>query len=288
MVFTTCVIAVGTLVSAGAIVLQWREMVGGGTQTDKIVNAANGIKTAQSQLVLDNKQALADNRQALSEVLQENREEVAGALKQNREALKAQTNAANRELAAVQNQTEASERPWIATDVSIGGPLVFDANGVSVTIRVATRNVGNSVATNVVQEPELTLSLSGRDAIDKVCQKAITARTIDPAGTDSLIPGQHWDQSITLPSGEAELDKVWAQIPKTPKGSHPNSGFVPLQVTLCAAYGSNFNRSVYETGSSYWISLRGGLFGLTGKQGESIPPEGLQIIVNPSAPIRVK
>jgi hypothetical protein len=108
MVFATCVIAVGTLVSAGAIVMQWQEMVGGGTQTDKIIAAANAIKADQDQLVLDNKQVLADNRQALAKVLQENREELASALKQNRDALQAQTAAAHGELAAIQKQTEVT------------------------------------------------------------------------------------------------------------------------------------------------------------------------------------
>jgi hypothetical protein len=41
MVAATIVIAIGTLVSAAAIVLQWREMVGGGVQTQQLIDAAN-------------------------------------------------------------------------------------------------------------------------------------------------------------------------------------------------------------------------------------------------------
>jgi hypothetical protein len=41
MIWLTAVIAFGTLVSAVAIGLQWREMVGGGKQTDQIITAAN-------------------------------------------------------------------------------------------------------------------------------------------------------------------------------------------------------------------------------------------------------
>jgi hypothetical protein len=41
MIALTVAIALGTIVSAAAIVLQWREMVGGGKQTDKIIEAAN-------------------------------------------------------------------------------------------------------------------------------------------------------------------------------------------------------------------------------------------------------
>src|SRR5947208_2039322 len=65
MMYATILIAAGTLVSAGAIFMQVLVMVGGGRQTDQIIRAANGIQTAQGQLVLDNKQVLADNRLAL-------------------------------------------------------------------------------------------------------------------------------------------------------------------------------------------------------------------------------
>jgi hypothetical protein len=40
MSIATIVIAIGTLVSAAAIVMQWREMVGGGKQTDALIEAA--------------------------------------------------------------------------------------------------------------------------------------------------------------------------------------------------------------------------------------------------------
>jgi Spy/CpxP family protein refolding chaperone len=142
MVRATCVIALGTLVSAGAIVLQWREMVGGGTQTDQIISAANGIKTAQSQLVSDNKQVLADNRQAIADVLRQNREELTSALQQNRGALRAQTSAANGELAAIQKQTEASERPWLDIEVTVDGPLTFGTNEALIPFTVTLTNSG--------------------------------------------------------------------------------------------------------------------------------------------------
>jgi hypothetical protein len=46
MICLTGVIALGTLVSALAIGMQWREMVGGGHQTDQIIEAANKSKEA--------------------------------------------------------------------------------------------------------------------------------------------------------------------------------------------------------------------------------------------------
>lgn len=172
MAAATVVIAVGTLVSAAAIVLQWREMVGGGTQTDQIINAANGIKTAQGQLVSDNKQVLADNRQALSDVLRENSEELAKALRQNRDALKAQTTASDGQLAAIEKQTEISERPWIAVyDSAMVGPLTISSAGeVSTVIHLTAKNLGKTPAR------ETNISLNFADFVDikslrELCEK---------------------------------------------------------------------------------------------------------------------
>src|ERR1035438_10389785 len=162
MVWATCVIAAGTLVSAGAIYLQWREMVGGGTQTDKMINAANGIKTAQGQLVSDNKQVLDDNRKALADALRENREELGRVLQQNRDALQAQTRAANGQLAAIQKQTEVSERPWIAIyDATVISPITISSAGeVSTIIHLTAKNIGKTPAR------ETNISLNFADFVE--------------------------------------------------------------------------------------------------------------------------
>ena len=58
MIFLTCVIAFGTLVSAGAIVMQWREMVSGSDQTDRIICADNRIAAAMENSVGQAQQSL--------------------------------------------------------------------------------------------------------------------------------------------------------------------------------------------------------------------------------------
>jgi hypothetical protein len=55
MLWATAVIAAGTIVSAGAIVLQWREMVGGGGQTDQLIKAANINACAADQIAAASK-----------------------------------------------------------------------------------------------------------------------------------------------------------------------------------------------------------------------------------------
>ena len=49
----------------------------------------------------------------------------------------------------------ATERPWVKVDVSIGGPLVYDVNGLSVTHLFQVTNVGRSPAVNVWVDPRI-------------------------------------------------------------------------------------------------------------------------------------
>lgn len=136
--------------------LQWYEMHTGGTQTEKIISAANGIEGHQNQLVLDNKQALTDNRTALANVLQENRDELAKVLRQNREATIAQTHALNGQLAATQKGTEVAERPWVFMDgLTLTKPLQFTSAAGLLAFKYNLRNAGRTPAIFVSVQSEL-------------------------------------------------------------------------------------------------------------------------------------
>ena len=159
---TDWITAISAAISAVATVtimvwagLQWWEMHSSGSQTDKLISAANQIEEHQKHLVADNKQGLLDNRNALSASLEENRKELAEALRQNRDALKSQTTAASGELTALQQQTEISERPWIKITPKIIEPLTFNVMRnaglvATMTTENIVENVGQSVALNVL------------------------------------------------------------------------------------------------------------------------------------------
>jgi hypothetical protein len=271
MIWATCVIAAGTLVSAVAIVLQWREMVGGGTQTEQIIAAANGIKTAQGQLVLDNKQVLADNRQALAKVLQENREELASALKQNRDALQAQTAASNGQLAAIQQQTEIGARPWLKiSEIALTSGITIDMNGEARTaVHVIAQNIGKTPAREVSLMVELAAYGNEHQEVERLCTMSfVSTKQMGKYGqvlfpTDML--GEH-ETKITgiklKPLTIVERKPTGAESLRLDKNGPPPSQeeiifTVPSSVIGCVQYKSFTSDTLYYTGFTYSLESKG-------------------------------
>src|ERR1035441_8101275 len=115
---------------------QLEQMKGSSTQTDKLIGETHTLAT--------NAGAQAAN--AADEVKK------LGALV---DATNKQASATNGQLSVMQKQLEATDRAWIAIELSvvnvpgafIGGPLVFDGNGRgSMGIEVRARKIGKSVA----------------------------------------------------------------------------------------------------------------------------------------------
>ncbi|RXH15230.1 hypothetical protein [Bradyrhizobium guangzhouense] len=57
----------------------------------------------------------------------------------------------------------AANRPWVKVDISVGGPIVYNANGANVTLRYVMRNIGRSPATNVMANPRLIAPIFNKD-----------------------------------------------------------------------------------------------------------------------------
>jgi ElaB/YqjD/DUF883 family membrane-anchored ribosome-binding protein len=258
MVWATCVIAAGTLVSAGAIYLQWREMVGGGTQTDKMINAANGIKTAQGQLVSDNKQVLDDNRKALADALRENREELGRVLQQNRDALQAQTRAANGQLAAIQKQTEVSERPWIAIyDATVISPITISSAGeVSTIIHLTAKNIGKTPAR------ETNISLNFADFVEikslqELCERKWYTSPRWGSHGGILFPDEELDKDFShAVNGLIRLTKVQSSDNQGHVIPEPKVFLFPHSIIGCIQYKSISSETPYFTGFVYDFSPR--------------------------------
>ena len=133
---------------------QLHEMHEGGTQTDRIIAAANLIESHQKQMVADNKDILLDNRNALDKALSENRSELAKALAQNRKALEASEAQSKKALDAGVSASLAANRAWLApSHATLITPL---ENGVPVKIAIHVVNVGREPALGIVEhiEPE--------------------------------------------------------------------------------------------------------------------------------------
>ena len=104
------VLTVGIVCLAG---MQWWEMHSGGAQTDRIISAAQGIEYNARQIVADNREVLAKNKEAIEDTLRENREELAKALAQNRHALDASASQGKMALQAAISASRLDQRSWV-------------------------------------------------------------------------------------------------------------------------------------------------------------------------------
>ncbi len=262
------------LVTGGTLIIlknQLQEMRGSGTQTDKIINAANLIEDHQKQMMTDNKQALEDNRNALNASLKENRTELSKVLGQNREALKLsgeQSKAAldatikaageqsalmNAQLVAVQKQTEVSERPWLSVEVTSENGMQF-VNGEQavVALKLTIKNVGKSIAKQVQADAKLFPTSAGMPfALDAAThqRELCDHPTIAPLGTFDVFPTDHPVERVldisAIPPTIAAAQLVIA-------GTSPRR-FVGFYVVGCVSYRYSFGTEFHQTRFAYHL-----------------------------------
>jgi hypothetical protein len=89
----------------------------------------------------------------------------------------------------------AANRAWIRPVATIGGPLVFDQNGASVTIDFQMTNIGQSPATNVAVHAWLIVNQSPMEEQKRRCDE-IRRRPVWLGY--SLFPGEQFPASMNV------------------------------------------------------------------------------------------
>jgi hypothetical protein len=108
----------------------------------------------------------------------------------------------------------ATERPWIKADISPGGPVRYDVNGVSFTLRFVLKNIGHSPAMNVWIMPRVIAPAIGIDPVGfnprKELEKDIVAlKTKAPSPFAlAIFPGDTITEDITVNISAAELARI--------------------------------------------------------------------------------
>ena len=82
------------------------------------------------------------------------------------EQIAAQSAGAAKESAdTAKNALVAANRPWIKADISVGGPVFYNVNGMNFTLRFILKNVGHSPATNIWVEAQILAPALGVETI---------------------------------------------------------------------------------------------------------------------------
>jgi len=235
MVLFTLIIAASTIVYTVYARRQWREMNGSGRQTDQIIEAANKIETHLKQTVLDNKQALADNKMAIENALKENRLEFSGALEQNRKSLEASTSQSNKALNASIDISRLDQRPWVLFPTFTLSSEPED--GKEITVKITLENTGKSPALTVANQGILLMS-----SIEPSMTEFSSVNVIDGSSRTVVPPG----------SGPTEITFTttpWI-VPKATIDAYKNKTW-KLYIHAKASYSDAFGKQHWTTACSY-------------------------------------
>lgn len=145
----------------------------------------------------------------------------------------------------------ANQRPWVSFEVTVGGPLRYDVNGMNVTLDFTVRNVGRTPALYVFPAPSLHLRREGhRDDLavqQRLCaqerERPVSQREIGV----TVFPGQ----VVTLPHMIISVSKeevIAGTLPRT-------KWLVPI-IVGCINYQSAFEEIRHQTRFIYWLNKR--------------------------------
>jgi hypothetical protein len=143
------------------------------------------------------------------------------------------------------------ERPWVKTTLRLNGPLVIDADGLTIDTGTFYQNTGNTPAIDTVSDSKLYLVKSSHpEAEESQIQKTLCNDLEKKVLANKLITRtvSGFDESPIfkrLHIGRAELDeaiRIW------------NGRFVP-EVLSCVVYRSNFDQTTFHTTSESSVIL---------------------------------
>lgn len=176
--------------------------------------------------------------------------------------VKLQADAARRQVRIMQDQLEATDRPWVPVQAHIASALTSDASSLSITVLFTGQNIGKSPAQFVGVDAELVPSIGPPMLRQReICamQAARYAHASNFGGA-MLFPNQlgpEFSESFGLLLSWKDLGDYWKQfVPIAAKDNKTTRGtdLVPLDVTGCLGYASP-TKAYHQTGFSYRIRL---------------------------------
>jgi hypothetical protein len=205
---SSMIIAIFTIVLAISTVYLWRSTA--------------GLETFAKQQASDMKEyinAAKDAAKAASDANRLNRDNFLSTERHMKESINAAKDAEKAASDANRLNRDnflATARPWITTDIEVGGPLIYNVNGINITLQFHLKNVGHSPATHISIIPQLIAPAIGIQNFDPLAaQHKIYTRTktapLDKRGF-TLFPGDTITQNITVILNAEELKRITEKV----------------------------------------------------------------------------
>jgi hypothetical protein len=240
MMWATIVIAAGTLVSAAAIFLQWREMVGGGADTTKIANAAEKIKDSAGNAA-DAAGDQADAAQQFSDTADEINDRIGKAERD----FAAMAKNSEGSIKATQEQMRQDQRAWIGMMQVTGIPEV----GKPFHAAVLFQNTGKTPAMDFVSQERMGPLASGQ----KFAANWVVTNALGIQSHALLFPNQSYGAVVKISDQDLAIDQ--------PALDSINTGKVTIYTFGRGCYKDVFKKKhwirfceIYDPTGKNWIS----------------------------------
>jgi hypothetical protein len=186
------------------------------------------------------------------------------------------------------NAMAFDERPWLALDVSIGGPLVHDAvgssNGVTWHVPLAYRikNLGKTPAIDVALFAHILPMVGGKEGInfseelDKACDFPEKMLTVGLGWGETIFPQEEWPEKTFRVTG---TENIFEKAKRADPQQNSTRYYGEFLVAPCVTYKSTFSSEApFRTAKEYLISKRTGA--PIDLEGETLNPAELHFIPN--------
>jgi hypothetical protein len=199
---------------------------------------------------------------------------------------------ADRANTLAQEAVRIAERPWIAVDAGLSSPVIFYETGqVYVGVRTVLRNVGHSVATDIMVHSGV-VPFSHRNGLsyeimqapekrrDALCEELRQFSKMRSGGLTVFPEQEAAPDSWILIGNENALEEWAVALPHTP------GKFINLLLVGCVVYRAAFFTEPYITGFVYSIqsTLNNGYLRL----GETLPIEHVRLFPYALIPARIE
>lgn len=145
------------------------------------------------------------------------------------------------------NALIAANRPWIKTEIQVGGPIFYNVNGVNFTIHYVLKNIGRSPATNIMVNPQVFAPAIGVDAsfdLRGELMKVIVAQKAhvrNPFGF-ALFPDETAIQNVTVSIPQDELKRITQKVE-----------FIMPTILGTISYRMGLDTEVHQTGFMFEV-----------------------------------
>lgn len=155
-----------------------------------------------------------------------------------------------------------ADRPWVAVDVAIDSPLIYDGDSIRIGFDISPKNIGRSPAQNIFINPALKPVFMGDDLRDlqkHICENAQPAQ--EGLQTYLLFPGDHYTQPFGLGISVEEINSHWGKKPTGMKIPDP----IPLGLVGCIDYTYEASSRHHQTGFALDVIMKDGRLALKSK-----------------------